>query len=866
MPFFWGSLLGLSLVVGSNASPGLPHGYTLVKSTDLAKSTTYEEIGFYSTATTPGASATFFPKYDATVVSGKTLPFVTTTDDAGAPVTWIGDWNTNSAGSSILVPVQVCSEVAQQLDSRSKLVQKRDLVCADVSASTSRPVQTTTPKSPTSTGSTSTSSAVIPTSPSSKPSSPTTSSKTTSSVTTSSATTSDSQTTTEQSTSSKPSPSTPSSPTSPTKSPTSSTSVQSSTTENSSESTTQVSTTAQPTSTSPGSSSLISSNTTPTSPSSTPSRTRTRTSSTKSTESSSSTRSITASTQSTGDSTTTSNPSTTTGENTGTTESHSITQSASKNDKVTTTMTSEPTGFSASTVTNSDWTKDFILTTTIGGQETEVPVLTDCGDDCGDDGAIILFGVPIKTGIQYSLPNLPSFHFPCIFNCGSGGGGGKPGPPEQGEPDEDDDHSSTKSSEKTTTSEATTSEATTSTSSCTSVMTVSDCIVSCPATESCSKTCYSTMTGCDVTGTTSTTTGDPCSFTNTDYRCVNTTAATQTPGVNEVVTYTSVNYDTARAESIEKAQETQPTTLPWGNDSGSTTTSASPSQSATVTTATRTPGSTGFTTLSSPTRSPTSSPTTFSTASSTRPPICSEGNNSLMGFNNEPSSWCFCGGRGPFSTISGSTSSYCAFTKLPSETISLTSHTTSINTGCVVTSTVVTTASASETQTYCKCGHVIAGLGTTTMSSGTMMVGCQLSDWVMMTTIQPTTTSLDPSPTESANCFPTHGENDIDKILEIVQPDGSAWCNKPDTTLVDGRNPADPAGNNYIRAGWTLADDAPEDCQYLDQDETRALCADPLNEIVKQCPWNGGSIKNVCGEFWMQTCTLGKTCDVGSPD
>ncbi|PLB43711.1 hypothetical protein P170DRAFT_60899 [Aspergillus steynii IBT 23096] len=374
------------------------------------------------------------------------------------------------------------------------------------------------------------------------------------------------------------------------------------------------------------------------------------------------------------------------------------------------------------------------------------------------------------------------------------------------------------------------------------------------------------MTGCDVTGTTSTTTGDPCSFTNTDYRCVNTTAATQTPGINEAVTYTSVNYDTARAESIEKAQETQPTVLPWAKGGGSTTVSASPSPTATPSTATKTSGTTSPTTPSSPTRSP-SSPTTFRTSTtSTPPPICSEGNNEKMGFNNEPSSWCFCGGRGPFSTISGSTSSYCDFTKLPSETISLTSHTTSINTGCVVTSTVVTTASASETQTYCQCGHVIAGLGTTTMTSGTMLVGCQLSDWVMMSTIQPTTTSLNPSPTEEANCFPTHGENDIDKILEVAQPDGSAWCNDPDTTFVDGTDPQAPAGNNYIRAGWTLADDAPEECQHFDQDASRALCADPLNEIVSSCPWNGGSIKNVCGEFWMQTCTLGRTCDVGSPD
>lgn len=166
----------------------------------------------------------------------------------------------------------------------------------------------------------------------------------------------------------------------------------------------------------------------------------------------------------------------------------------------------------------------------------------------------------------------------------------------------------------------------------------------------------------------------------------------------------------------------------------------------------------------------------------------------------------------------------------------------------------------------------MAELGTTTVTSGTMLVGCELSDWVMMstleptTTIAPTTTSLNPTPTEDASCFPTHGENDIDKILEVVQPDGDYFCADSSRTLLDHSHPADPASNNIISAGWTLADDAPEECQHFDDDASKILCTEPLNDIVSQCPWNGGSIKNVCGEFWMQTCTLGKTCDVGSPD
>ena len=66
--------------------------------------------------------------------------------------------------------------------------------------------------------------------------------------------------------------------------------------------------------------------------------------------------------------------------------------------------------------------------------------------------------------------------------------------------------------------------------------------------------------------------------------------------------------------------------------------------------------------------------------------ICAEGSNSLMSVNNDPASWCFCGGQGPFSTLSQATTSYCAFTTLPTQTISLTSYSTPVDSPCRVTS------------------------------------------------------------------------------------------------------------------------------------------------------------------------------------
>ena len=81
-----------------------------------------------------------------------------------------------------------------------------------------------------------------------------------------------------------------------------------------------------------------------------------------------------------------------------------------------------------------------------------------------------------------------------------------------------------------------------------------------------------------------------------------------------------------------------------------------------------------------------SQPTAISSSSITSAAIiCSEENNSLLSVNNVPASWCICGGLGPFSTISHATKSYCAYTTRPTQTISLTSHSTSVNSACRVT-------------------------------------------------------------------------------------------------------------------------------------------------------------------------------------
>jgi hypothetical protein len=50
--------------------------------------------------------------------------------------------------------------------------------------------------------------------------------------------------------------------------------------------------------------------------------------------------------------------------------------------------------------------------------------------------------------------------------------------------------------------------------------------------------------------------------------------------------------------------------------------------------------------------------------------------------------------------------------------------------------------------TFCQCGNVIAGIGTSTIAGGTQLVGCQLSPtWSVISTITPTPT---PTPTPKA--------------------------------------------------------------------------------------------------------------------
>ncbi|KAH6673426.1 hypothetical protein B0J14DRAFT_590761 [Halenospora varia] len=257
----------------------------------------------------------------------------------------------------------------------------------------------------------------------------------------------------------------------------------------------------------------------------------------------------------------------------------------------------------------------------------------------------------------------------------------------------------------------------------------------------------------------------------------------------------------------------------------------------------------------------------------TPPPKCNEGTNELMGFNNEPSSWCFClasngGNLGPFSTMKDLTTNFCAFPALPTQTISLTSHPTTINTACVVTSGTYTLGPTPTVNTFCQCGDEMVGIQTTINPAGTKYIGCGTT-----TTFSTITPTINPTPTAPVQCFPIHGGpggpiTDADKLLKITSPNVAALCNGTDANWrLSGPGGSSPAGNNFIKSGYTLRDDAPDDCKHFYRGNLTPLqvdlCAIPQEALIDNCPYNGGKIQTVCGEWWVTSCVLSSGICVG---
>ncbi|TKA82164.1 hypothetical protein B0A55_02048 [Friedmanniomyces simplex] len=178
-------------------------------------------------------------------------------------------------------------------------------------------------------------------------------------------------------------------------------------------------------------------------------------------------------------------------------------------------MTTQPPSLSTEAYSVSITGNEWLTTTGSDSSTTVVPIILPCLD-CAP---IVVWDAPEIPDVDFEwpdLPELPSFHFPCIGpECDT-----PPvndGPPESSQttdkPTEtatsasaSDSASSSGSSSSGSTSSGTSSS---SSESCTQSTTVSDCGVACSVTAAnASQTCYTTTcittVGCSLTGTTST--------------------------------------------------------------------------------------------------------------------------------------------------------------------------------------------------------------------------------------------------------------------------------------------------------------------------------------------------------------------------
>jgi len=169
---------------------------------------------------------------------------------------------------------------------------------------------------------------------------------------------------------------------------------------------------------------------------------------------------------------------------------------------------------------------------------------------------------------------------------------------------------------------------------------------------------------------------------------------------------------------------------------------------------------------------------------------------------------------------------------------------------------------------YCQCGNEIVGLQTTNNTVGTTFIECGST-----TTFSTITPTLNPTPTQSVKCFPTHGGNpitDSDKLVEIISPNVVDKCNGTVPKWEwGGSDSTSPSGNNFVTSGYITNDDAPDDCQHFYKGNLTPLqvdlCALPLETIIDACPYNGGTIETVCGKSYLTTCAYQGACVAYGP-
>jgi len=157
----------------------------------------------------------------------------------------------------------------------------------------------------------------------------------------------------------------------------------------------------------------------------------------------------------------------------------------------------------------------------------------------------------------------------------------------------------------------------------------------------------------------------------------------------------------------------------------------------------------------------------------------------------------------------------------------------------------------------------MVGLVTTTKAD-TTFIAC--STTTISTILPKPTPTLNPTPTKPVKCYPTYGGKpitDLDQLIRHINPDVRGFCGgtNPGWLTFIGGNTQEPCGNNLVKSGYKLNDNAPIECKDFYKGNLPSLqldlCAAPFEAIKKACPWNGGIVETVCGKAWLVTCLLG---------
>ena len=156
-----------------------------------------------------------------------------------------------------------------------------------------------------------------------------------------------------------------------------------------------------------------------------------------------------------------------------------------------------------------------------------------------------------------------------------------------------------------------------------------------------------------------------------------------------------------------------------------------------------------------------------------------------------------------------------------------------------------------------------------TTSTSTSATSTKPASSTLATTTKPT---LNPTPGNYKCQLVLQGLTNDDRIVSLAQMDVSKYCGGTASAWTQTGSLASPTPKPgspvQVHSYWsvfTIDPDAPDDCHniYTSKagDAAKQACIQPLNQIIAQCPIDGGWTSNSCGTWSINTtCTDSSKC------